>query len=130
MTVRLSVVVASLGMALMPVSVSAQTPVLTEQDAHTTALFQAVSVSAINPRIAWISGHAGTWARTINGGATLALSGAGSIAGSSGVADAGTFDISATGAGASIVTLSGAGGVTLGAQTLDFKLTKKAVSGP
>ena len=70
MTVRLSVVVASLGMALMPVSVSAQTPVLTEQDAHTTALFQAVSVSAINPRIAWISGHAGTWARTINGGAT------------------------------------------------------------
>jgi fibronectin-binding autotransporter adhesin len=56
-------------------------------------------------------------ATTINAG-TLALSGAGSIANSSGVADNATFDISATTAGASIKNLSGAGIVTLGNQTL------------
>ncbi|HUO02133.1 MAG TPA: autotransporter-associated beta strand repeat-containing protein [Rhizomicrobium sp.] len=48
---------------------------------------------------------------------TLALSGAGSIAQSSGVTATGTFDISGTG-GASIVSLSGAGTVQLGSQTL------------
>ncbi len=53
----------------------------------------------------------------INGG-TLALSGQGSIALSSGVVDNGTFDISATAAGASVQTLSGTGTVALGAQTL------------
>ena len=41
-----------------------------------------------------------TGATTINAGATLALTGSGSIATSSGVADSGTFDISATTAGA------------------------------
>jgi uncharacterized protein with beta-barrel porin domain len=56
-------------------------------------------------------------ATTINAG-TLALSGAGSIASSSGVVANGTFDISATASGASIKTLSGAGIVTLGGQTL------------
>ena len=59
-----------------------------------------------------------TGATTINSGATLALSGAGSIAASSGVAANGTFDISGTTSGASITTLSGTGGVTLGARTL------------
>ena len=55
---------------------------------------------------------------TINGG-TLALSGTGSIATSSGVFDNGTFDISASNApGASITTLSGSGAVALGANTL------------
>ena len=70
MTVRLSVAVALLFLAVVPHAVRAQTPVLTEQDAHTLALFQAVSVSAINPRIVWISGHSGTWARSMNGGTT------------------------------------------------------------
>jgi autotransporter-associated beta strand protein len=56
-------------------------------------------------------------ATIINAG-TLALSGAGSIASSIGVIDNGTFDISATTAGASIKNLSGAGIVTLGSQTL------------
>jgi fibronectin-binding autotransporter adhesin len=56
-------------------------------------------------------------ATTISAG-VLALSGAGSIANSSGVINDGTFDISATIAGASIKNLSGAGVVTLGSQTL------------
>ena len=63
-------VAALTAVAVNSASLAAQVPVLTEQDAHTTALFQAVSVSASNPRLAWISGHAGTWARTTNGGAT------------------------------------------------------------
>ncbi len=57
-------------------------------------------------------------ATTINSGATLALSGAGSVAASSGITDNGTFNISATAAGTSIKTLSGAGAVTLGARPL------------
>ncbi len=56
-------------------------------------------------------------ATTISAG-VLALSGAGSIANSSGVINDGTFDISATTAGASIKNLSGAGIVTLGSRTL------------
>src|SRR5205085_1377573 len=58
-----------------------------------------------------------TGATTISGG-TLALAGAGSIASSSGVVDKGAFDISGTGSGASIRTLSGSGTVALGAKTL------------
>ncbi|SEG66025.1 autotransporter outer membrane beta-barrel domain-containing protein [Bosea lathyri] len=58
-----------------------------------------------------------TGATTIQAG-TLALTGAGSIAASSGVRNNGTFDISATTAGASIRTLSGRGVVDTGAQTL------------
>ena len=57
-------------------------------------------------------------ATSIGGGAALALSGTGSIAASSGVADNGIFDISATTAGASIQSLSGSGAVALGSQTL------------
>jgi autotransporter-associated beta strand protein len=56
-------------------------------------------------------------ATTISAG-TLALSGAGSIANSSGVVANGTFDISATTAGVSIKNLSGTGIVTLGSQML------------
>ena len=57
---------------------------------------------------------------TIDAGATLALSGIGSIADSSPVIDNGTFDITQTSAGASITTLSGSstGVVHLGSQTL------------
>ena len=59
-----------------------------------------------------------TGATTISAG-TLALAGTGSIALSSGVADNGTFDISGlTNGGTTITTLSGTGGVTLGANTL------------
>src|SRR4029077_1024433 len=60
-------------------------------------------------------------ATTIGSGETLALSGAGSIAGSSGLVDNGTFDITGlTASGASITTLSGnsTGKVHLGGKTL------------
>ncbi|MCO6419961.1 autotransporter domain-containing protein, partial [Siccirubricoccus sp. KC 17139] len=59
-----------------------------------------------------------TGSTTINGGATLALSGTGSIAASAGLVNDGTFRIADTSAGASITTLSGSGGVELGARTL------------
>lgn len=48
----------------------AQQPVLTVQTSGTAALFQAVSVSKLNADVVWISGHAGTWARTTDGGRT------------------------------------------------------------
>lgn len=59
-----------------------------------------------------------TGATTINSGAALALSGAGSIATSSGVVDNGVFDISNTTSGATITSLSGSGGVSLGSEEL------------
>jgi autotransporter-associated beta strand protein len=59
-----------------------------------------------------------TGATTIDSGATLALSGAGSIAASSGVNDDGVLDVSNTAAGASIANLSGSGTVNLGSQML------------
>ena len=66
---------------------------------------------------------------TISGG-TLALSGAGTIASSSGVIDNGTFDISASNApGATITTLSGTGGVTLGANTLTLSNASAGANG-
>lgn len=55
---------------------------------------------------------------TINTGATLALSGSGTIAASSLVNSNGTFDISATDGGVQINSLSGSGNVNLGANTL------------
>ncbi|MBI3700440.1 MAG: autotransporter domain-containing protein, partial [Afipia sp.] len=70
-----------------------------------------------------------TGATSIAAGSTLKLSTGGSIATSSGVADAGTFDISATTAGASITTLSGAGGVTLGSKTLTISNGSTTFSG-
>ncbi|HLS46872.1 MAG TPA: hypothetical protein VK012_00005, partial [Gemmatimonadales bacterium] len=42
--------------------------VLEQQVSGTTALLQAVS--AVNESVAWVSGHAGTWARTLDGGRT------------------------------------------------------------
>jgi len=51
-------------------------------------------------------------------GATLALTGTGSVLASGGVVADGTLDISGTSAGASIASLSGSGSVALGAQTL------------
>lgn len=70
-----------------------------------------------------------TGTTTINTGATLALAGAGSIASSAGVIDNGTFDISGGTSGASITTLSGSGGVTLGANTLTLTSAAGTFSG-
>ncbi|HEX4028170.1 MAG TPA: autotransporter-associated beta strand repeat-containing protein [Rhizomicrobium sp.] len=55
---------------------------------------------------------------TINSGATFALSGSGSLGFSQYVLDSGTLDISGASAAAQIFSLSGAGNVTLGSQTL------------
>lgn len=70
-----------------------------------------------------------TGATTINAGANLQLMGSGSIANSSGVANNGTFDISATTAGASITTLSGNGTVSLGSQALTLSNASSRFSG-
>ncbi len=59
-----------------------------------------------------------TGATTIGANATLALTGGGSIADSSGVSDQGLFDISAASGPESVTTLSGAGNVNLGANAL------------
>lgn len=48
----------------------AQQPVLSVQQSGSLALFQAVSVSATDARVAWISGHLGTYAVTTDGGAS------------------------------------------------------------
>jgi autotransporter-associated beta strand protein len=58
-----------------------------------------------------------TGVTTISGG-TLVLSGAGSIATSSGLVDNGAFAIGAVSGGASITTLSGSGSIDLGANNL------------
>ena len=44
------------------------TPVIERQTSGTTALLQAVS--AVDESVVWVSGHRGTWARTLDGGAT------------------------------------------------------------
>ncbi|MCC7055048.1 MAG: hypothetical protein IT355_17375 [Gemmatimonadaceae bacterium] len=48
----------------------AQAPSLIVQQSGSTALFQAVSVSARDPKVAWISGHRGSYAITTDAGAT------------------------------------------------------------
>jgi fibronectin-binding autotransporter adhesin len=65
----------------------------------------------------------------IGGGATLALSGIGSIANSAVIFDLGTFDISQTTAGSSIATLTGSGNVALGAQALTVAAGSTTFSG-
>ncbi|HEU4643223.1 MAG TPA: hypothetical protein VFS44_12285 [Gemmatimonadaceae bacterium] len=55
------------GMAA-PRAPAASAPVLVTQRSGTTALLQAVSV--VDARTVWVSGHQGTWARTLDGGAT------------------------------------------------------------
>jgi len=49
-----------------PAPMPLDAPVLTVQQSGTTALLQAVS--PVNDRIVWVSGHAGTFARTLDGG--------------------------------------------------------------
>jgi photosystem II stability/assembly factor-like uncharacterized protein len=46
----------------------AATPTVEQQTSGTTTLLQAVSV--VDESVVWVSGHAGTWARTLDGGAT------------------------------------------------------------
>ena len=75
------------------------------------------------------SGNSYSGATTINSGATLALSGAGTLAASSGLADNGRFDISGLSGGTSIASLSGSGTVALGANTLTLSNASGAFSG-
>jgi photosystem II stability/assembly factor-like uncharacterized protein len=64
------VVALALANAAVAVLAHAQSPTLTVQQSGTTALLQAVSVSTTNPDVIWVSGHAGTYARTSDGGRT------------------------------------------------------------
>jgi fibronectin-binding autotransporter adhesin len=70
-----------------------------------------------------------TGATTIDAAGALLLSNAGSIANSSNVIANGLLDISGTTAGASIITLSGAGNVSLGGQTLTLTNASGTFSG-
>ncbi|HTJ77356.1 MAG TPA: autotransporter-associated beta strand repeat-containing protein, partial [Rariglobus sp.] len=69
-----------------------------------------------------------TGVTTINAGA-LALSGSGSIANSNVAGSGGTFDISGTTSGASVVSLAGSDAVTLGSQTLALSNASGTYSG-
>jgi photosystem II stability/assembly factor-like uncharacterized protein len=57
-------------LTMLPAPLDAQVPVLTPQTSGSSALFQAVSVSRGDPNVVWISGHAGTYARSLDGGVT------------------------------------------------------------
>ncbi len=68
-------------------------------------------------------------ATTIGTGSTLALTGAGAVAASSGVQNNGVFDISAASGAASIQSLSGTGSTILGANTLTLTNASGTYSG-
>lgn len=74
-------------------------------------------VTAMGGTLSTSAVHGYTGATTITSG-TLALTGNGSIAASSGLVNNGRFDISATTAGASLKALSGTGVIELGSQSL------------
>ncbi|HUO97137.1 MAG TPA: autotransporter domain-containing protein [Rhizomicrobium sp.] len=76
------------------------------------------SVSALTGTVALTAVEQYTGATAIASGATLKLTGGGSIAASSGVAANGTFDVSAAAAGPQVGSLSGGGSVVLGSNTL------------
>ena len=69
-------------------------------------------------RVVFTGANTYTGPTTINSGATFALSGSGAIPISQYVLDSGTLDISGATSAVQIVSLSGAGAVTLGNQTL------------
>ncbi|MGK4845960.1 hypothetical protein, partial [Salmonella enterica] len=77
--------------------------------------------------LAGSAGYAGS--TTINAG-TLELTGAGSIAASSGVVNKGTFDISGTASGAKINAVGGSGSVGVGGRTLTLANAVGTFSGP
>ncbi|MGA7710561.1 MAG: autotransporter-associated beta strand repeat-containing protein [Rhizomicrobium sp.] len=66
---------------------------------------------------------------TINSGATLTLSGTGTIVDSPTLVDNGTFNIAPTTNGATVVSLSGSGAVNLGAETLTLSEASATFSG-
>ncbi len=111
------------GVANSHVTLGAQTLTISNGSTTYAGIIQGTGGVTLTAGTQTLSGtNTYTGVTTINGG-TLALSGTGSIATSSqvNVANAaGTFSISATTAGATIVTLSGVGSshVTLGTQTL------------
>ena len=84
------------------------------------------SVSGGSVTLSGVNSYTGT--TTINSGATLALSGSGSIASSHGLTDNGTFDISGT-SGTSIASLSGSGLASLGRQNLTLTHAADTFSG-
>ena len=86
-------------------------PVLTAQSSGTTALLQAIS--AVNERVVWVSGHAGTYVRTTDGGATW-------IAGRVPGADTLQFrDVHATGADTAWLMSAGTGSLSRIFRTTD-----------
>ena len=89
----------------------------------------AITNSASNGSVSFSNANTYTGSTTINSGATLALSGTGSIATSSGVANSGTFDISNTTNGASVKAISGTGAVILGTQNLTVSNASGNLSG-
>ena len=56
-----------------PRSAPTSTLVVEQQASNTTALLQAVS--PVDESVVWVSGHEGTWARTLDGGATWTAGG-------------------------------------------------------
>ncbi len=111
--VAISIVVA-LAACSRQVSTVAPVPprlVLETQQSGTTALLQAVS--AVNDRVAWVSGHRGTWVRTLDGGATWQ---AGQVAG----ADSLQFrDVHAVSADTAFLMSAGVGAVSRVYRTTD-----------
>ncbi|MGB5661348.1 MAG: glycosyl hydrolase, partial [Thermoanaerobaculia bacterium] len=68
-TIALSLAVVALTLLAAPVVMAAHhTPTLTPQDSGTLNRLQAVS--AVNPRVVWVSGLGGTYAVTTDGGKT------------------------------------------------------------
>ncbi|MEY2151550.1 autotransporter domain-containing protein [Rhodanobacter sp. 115] len=79
--------------------------------------------------IATFTGVNGYTGSTTIAAGTLALTGTGSIAASSGLIDNGTFDIAGTRGGASVASLGGSGAVTLGSQTLTLSRAHDSFDG-
>lgn len=75
------------------------------------------------------SGNTYSGQTTINSGATLFLSGSGTISTSSSLTDNGAFDVSSTTTGASTISLAGTGTVNLGAQNLTITNGAASFSG-
>ena len=64
----LAIILPMLGFVMAASPLRAQSPVLTDQSMKSSVRFQAVS--AVSGQVAWISGTRGSWARTLDGGAT------------------------------------------------------------
>jgi len=101
------------------VSLGGQTLILTNASSTFTGVISGTGGLLVEGGIETLGGaNSYTGLTAISAGASLALTGSGSIAASSRLINEGTFDISNTQSGASITTLSGGGTVKLGTQTL------------